>query len=186
MVSIRVRVFNATFNPISVISGRSVLLKDQTGRPTENNRPVTSHWQTLSHNIVSSTPRHEQDSNLQLQWWYAHYCTGSGKFNYHTIPTTMAPAYILRNTIIFLLDVSNWMITWNMCCWLVATNDNNYWCGVYFILGWGGGLLPFFFFFFFSFFFLLFLFFVFDCFLLCFCFCLSFVGFFYYLLFCYL
>ena len=43
MVSIRVRVFNDTFNPISVISGRSVLLKDQTGRPTENNRPVTSH-----------------------------------------------------------------------------------------------------------------------------------------------
>ena len=43
MVSIRVKVFNATFNHISVISRRSVLLKDQTGRPRENNRPVTSH-----------------------------------------------------------------------------------------------------------------------------------------------
>jgi hypothetical protein len=29
-------------------------------------RPVTSHWQTLSHNVVSSTPRHEQDSNKFL------------------------------------------------------------------------------------------------------------------------
>jgi hypothetical protein len=27
------------------------------------------HWQTLSHNVVSSTPPHEQDSKSQLQWW---------------------------------------------------------------------------------------------------------------------
>ena len=26
----------------------------------ENHRPVVSHWQTLSHNVVSSTPRHER------------------------------------------------------------------------------------------------------------------------------
>jgi hypothetical protein len=25
--------------------------------PEENHRPVASHWQTLSHNVVSSTPR---------------------------------------------------------------------------------------------------------------------------------
>ena len=25
----------------------------------------------LSHNVVSSTPRHEQDSNSQLLWWWA-------------------------------------------------------------------------------------------------------------------
>ena len=25
-----------------------------------------SHWQTLSHNVVSSTPRHEQGLNSQL------------------------------------------------------------------------------------------------------------------------
>jgi hypothetical protein len=28
--------------------------------------PVTSHWQTLSHNVVSSTPCHERGSNSQL------------------------------------------------------------------------------------------------------------------------
>ena len=36
----------------------------------ENPWPVGSHWQTLSHNAVSSTPRHQQGSNSQLQWWY--------------------------------------------------------------------------------------------------------------------
>jgi hypothetical protein len=34
---------NATFNNISVISWRSVLLVDETGVPGENHRPVTSH-----------------------------------------------------------------------------------------------------------------------------------------------
>jgi hypothetical protein len=45
-------VFNATFNNISVISWRSVLLVEETGVPGENHRPATSHWQTLSHNAV--------------------------------------------------------------------------------------------------------------------------------------
>jgi len=34
--------------------------------PGENHRPVASHWQTLSFNVVSSTPRHEWGSKLQL------------------------------------------------------------------------------------------------------------------------
>jgi hypothetical protein len=50
-------VFNATFNNISVISWRSVLLVEETGLSGENHRPVASHWQTLSHNVTSSTPR---------------------------------------------------------------------------------------------------------------------------------
>ena len=45
-------VFNAIFNNISVISWRSVLLVKETGGSGENHRPVASHWQTLSHNIV--------------------------------------------------------------------------------------------------------------------------------------
>jgi hypothetical protein len=44
--------FNATFNNISVISWRSVLLVGETWGPGENHRPVASHWQTLSHNVV--------------------------------------------------------------------------------------------------------------------------------------
>jgi hypothetical protein len=34
--------------------------------PGENHRPATSHWQTLSHKVVSSTPRHERDSFSQV------------------------------------------------------------------------------------------------------------------------
>jgi hypothetical protein len=48
---LRVMVFNMTLNNISVISWRSVLLAEETGRPKENVRPVASHWQTLSHNV---------------------------------------------------------------------------------------------------------------------------------------
>jgi hypothetical protein len=36
-------VLNATFNNISVISWRSVLLVEETGGPGENHRPVESH-----------------------------------------------------------------------------------------------------------------------------------------------
>ena len=47
-------VFNATFNNISVISWRSVLLVEETGGPGANHRPVASdsHRQTLSDNVV--------------------------------------------------------------------------------------------------------------------------------------
>ena len=49
----RGRVIVFTFNNISVISWRSVLLVEETG---ENHRLVASHWQTLSYNVASSTP----------------------------------------------------------------------------------------------------------------------------------
>jgi hypothetical protein len=49
-------VIKATFNNISV------LLVEETG---ESHRPVASHWRTLSHNVVSSTPSHECGSNSQ-------------------------------------------------------------------------------------------------------------------------
>jgi len=49
--------FKATFNNISVISWRSVLLVEENGVRGENHRPVASHWQTWSHNVASSTHR---------------------------------------------------------------------------------------------------------------------------------
>jgi hypothetical protein len=58
-------VFIATFNNISIISWLSILLVEETGVPGENHRPVASHRQTLSHNVVSSSPRHERDLNSQ-------------------------------------------------------------------------------------------------------------------------
>ena len=61
-------VFKATFNNISVILWRSILLVEETGVPRENHRPAASHCQTLSHNVVSGTPRQERNSNSQRYW----------------------------------------------------------------------------------------------------------------------
>ena len=65
--------FNNTFQglglwcsmPLSTIF-LLVLLVEENGVPRENHRPVTSHRQNLSNNVVSSTPRHERDSNSLL------------------------------------------------------------------------------------------------------------------------
>ena len=85
---------NATFNNISAISWRSVLLVEGTG---ENHRPAASHWQTLPHNVVSSTPRHEWGSNSQTLVVIGTHCTQVvEKFNYHTITTTTAPFCLLN------------------------------------------------------------------------------------------
>jgi len=56
--------FNATFNNISYeYHGSQIIMVEETRDPGEIHWPATSHWQTLSHNVVPSTPRHEQDSN---------------------------------------------------------------------------------------------------------------------------
>jgi hypothetical protein len=60
------------------------------GVPRENHRPDASHWQSLSHNVVSSTPRlngiptHNRSGDSTD-------CTGSCKSNYRTIITTTIP-----------------------------------------------------------------------------------------------
>ena len=57
---------NDTFNNISVISWRSVLLIEETGVPAENHPPAANRWQILSHNVVSSTPRQGDSNSEQL------------------------------------------------------------------------------------------------------------------------
>ena len=54
-------VFNATFNNISVILWRSVLLVEET---RENHWPAVSHWQTLSHNVVFHTLSRSRTHNI--------------------------------------------------------------------------------------------------------------------------
>ena len=56
-------VLNATFNNISVIWWRSGLLVEKTGEHVQH---VAGHGQTVSHNTISSTPRHGRGSNAQL------------------------------------------------------------------------------------------------------------------------
>ena len=43
-------------------------MEEETGVPDENPPSASSTWQTLSHNVVSSTPRHERNkkqSNIE-------------------------------------------------------------------------------------------------------------------------
>ena len=56
-------VFNATFlSYFSYIVAISFIGGGNRSN-AESHRPAASHWQTLSHNVVSSTPRHQRDSN---------------------------------------------------------------------------------------------------------------------------
>jgi hypothetical protein len=75
---------NATFNKISVISCRSVLLVEETVVPGENHRPVASHWQTLSHNVVSYF-------KLRSLVVICTDCISSCKSNYHMITNMTTP-----------------------------------------------------------------------------------------------
>ena len=54
---VRYIMFDATFNNNSVISWRSNLLVEETGVPGKKPPTSASHWQTLSPNVTSSTPR---------------------------------------------------------------------------------------------------------------------------------
>ena len=53
---IRILVLDVTFNNISVVSCWLFLLVDET---VEKHRSAESHWQTLSQNVLLSTPCHE-------------------------------------------------------------------------------------------------------------------------------
>ena len=58
MVRVRVVVFNATFNNISVISLQSVLLVEETGGPGENYQPtnVLQVTDKLDHIMLYTSP----------------------------------------------------------------------------------------------------------------------------------
>jgi hypothetical protein len=87
---VMVVVFTATSNNnISVISWRLVLLVKETGVPKENHRPVASDWQTLSHNVILSTPRLSAIRTKTKSVVIGTDCIGSCKSNYHTINTYM-------------------------------------------------------------------------------------------------
>jgi len=77
---------NATVNDISVIPWWSALSVEETGVAGENHQPAANHWQTVSHNNVSSTPCHDP-FKLTSSVLIATDCTCSCLFNYHTITT---------------------------------------------------------------------------------------------------
>jgi hypothetical protein len=91
---------------------RSILLVEETGIPGENHRPVTSNWQTVSHNDISS--RHYMNGVR------THNLSGDCcKFNYHSITTTMDPISDWY-TQLFLLnwEESNYALVFEFWCFL--------------------------------------------------------------------
>ena len=77
-------VFNVSFNNISVISRLSVLLVEESETPP-------SHCQTLSHNVVYSTPRSPWEGfNLKTFVVLDTDYIGNCKSNYHMITITTA------------------------------------------------------------------------------------------------
>ena len=72
-----------------VISWWSDLLVEETWVSEENPQHATSHWQTLSHNVVSSTPRHEVffilQSLLQMHRYRFHVNISRKKKNFSSI-----------------------------------------------------------------------------------------------------
>ena len=87
--SVRVMVFNATFNNISVILWRSVLFVEETRVPGENHWPAASHWQ-LYHIMLYQVHLAYVEFELMLVVVSTDYI-GSYKSNYHMIMTKMAP-----------------------------------------------------------------------------------------------
>ena len=85
--SVRVMVFNATFNNILTKSWRSVLLIDETRMPGYNHRPAEIHWKLyhiISHRVHLARAGFELTA-LVVIWTD---CIGSNKSNYHHMNTT--------------------------------------------------------------------------------------------------
>jgi hypothetical protein len=85
-----VMVFNVTFNNISAISWRSVLLVGETGVPGEKN-PTCRKSLTLYHIILYRVHLAWVGFELTTLHVIGTDCIGSCKSNYHAITTTTVP-----------------------------------------------------------------------------------------------
>ena len=111
-----VMVFNATFNNISVILWRSVLLVEETG----------SHWQILSLNVISSTHHHERGFQFTTLVVIGTDCTSSCKWNYHTIWPMMVPLLFICLFFILLHWKSNSILHRKKCFIFSLDKMNEY------------------------------------------------------------
>ena len=82
---VRVMIFKATFNNISVISWQSDLLEEETGVPQENHRPAASHWHDLSCSV----------KHFPVLKIYTLVRTSCGRIVFLTVyPTTVESCYV--------------------------------------------------------------------------------------------
>ena len=90
---------------------------EETGNIGENHRPVASHWQTLSHNVVSSTPwLSEFELTLVV---ICTGCIGHHKSNYHTITNTTASIQVVYQLSMYLRlsHDFHWLCKWTGLCY---------------------------------------------------------------------
>ena len=114
-------VFNATFNNISVISWRSVVLVEETRGLGENHRHVASHWQTWSHNVFTSPwSRFELTTYVVIGTGYICSC----KSNYHTIMATTAPNN--HAFITYIKEICRFSFRWRGSMSLVVGSNSSY------------------------------------------------------------
>ena len=102
--------FDATFNNISFILWRSVLL-EETGVHGENHWPSALHRHALSHNVASST-------QLTTFVVISTECISSCKSNYHTTTTTTIPTLPKETKV---KNIINWRLNQNPI--LTQTDD---------------------------------------------------------------
>ena len=111
-------VFNATNRNMSVISWLSVLLVEEGGISGGNQRPVGSHWRTLSHNVISYRVHLAwEEFELTTLVVIGTRCIGSHKSNYHTITTMTAR----ENALSLLVSL---IIFWNLQLECIFYNGN--------------------------------------------------------------
>jgi hypothetical protein len=108
-------VLNAIFNNISLLFCPSVLLVEETWVLGENHRPAASHWQTLLHNVISSTPRHYGDFVVILFIENAtRFCTTNGtwaeKSDYNSCLTDTTNTDMYEGGVSCYSSIFNWHI----------------------------------------------------------------------------
>jgi hypothetical protein len=94
-----VKVFDTTFNKISVIS-YPVLFMEETGVPGETHRPVASHWQTLSHNVIHISLIEIRTTSVVM----STHCIDSCISNCHMNTATTVPVDVMIYLTIVLSD----------------------------------------------------------------------------------
>ena len=99
--------FNAIFNNISVISWWSVLLVEKYLEKTTNLQQVTDKiYHILLYQVHLAMSRIQTDNFSDDRHWFSA-CTGSCKFNYHTITTTII--FYKKTQLTYLLNHYNQM-----------------------------------------------------------------------------